>query len=171
MLTSIATFPGIIVHEMAHQMFCRMQGIRVLKVCYFRLGNPAGYVLHDVPDNVFQHFLVSSGPFFVNTILGAVVALPGALRVLKLQMPTPMEYFLLWLGISIAMHAFPSAGDAKSLLRSIWLRPSSIFAKLLGTPIVVVIYIGALGSVFWLDILYGVGVVMLFPKLLMSLLS
>lgn len=170
MLLAIATFPGIIMHEMAHLIFCRIQGIKVFKVCYFRLGNPAGYMLHDTPDSAFQHLLICCGPFFINTICGAVVAFPGALRVMKLHAGTPVEYFLLWLGISIAMHAFPSTGDAKSLLRSLWLRPTSIFAKLLGTPVALVIYIGALGSFFWLDLIYALAVVMAFPKLLTLLL-
>lgn len=36
-LISIATFPGVIVHEAAHQLFCRLTKVAVLDVCYFRL--------------------------------------------------------------------------------------------------------------------------------------
>lgn len=171
MLIEIATFPGIIVHEMAHALFCRILGVRILKVCYFKFGNPAGYVLHDTPDSIFKQFLISTGPLFINTIFGAIIAFPGALGLLKLQISNPIEYFLLWLGISVAMHAFPSTGDAKSFLHSIWFHKAPVFLKLLITPIALLIYIGALGSMFWLDIIYGVGVVLLFPKLLLLILK
>lgn len=26
-----------------------------------------------------------------------------------------LDYFMIWLGVSIAMHSFPSTGDAKSI--------------------------------------------------------
>lgn len=48
-LISILTFPGVIVHEIAHQLFCRICGVAVLDVCYFKAGNPAGYVVHEIP--------------------------------------------------------------------------------------------------------------------------
>lgn len=48
-LISIVTFPGVIVHEMAHQIFCRLCGVAVFDVCYFRFGNPSGYVVHEIP--------------------------------------------------------------------------------------------------------------------------
>jgi hypothetical protein len=44
-LVSVLTFPGIIFHELGHQLFCKFTGVRVIKVRYFRFGNPAGYVL------------------------------------------------------------------------------------------------------------------------------
>lgn len=40
-LIAALTFPGVIVHEMAHQLFCRLFRVAVLDVCYFRFG-PAG---------------------------------------------------------------------------------------------------------------------------------
>ena len=46
-LVSAVTFPGVVVHEAAHMLFCRIRGVAVLDVCFFRFGNPAGYVVHD----------------------------------------------------------------------------------------------------------------------------
>jgi len=43
-LIALVTFPGIILHEWAHKFFCDRTGVPVYKTCYFRLGNPAGYV-------------------------------------------------------------------------------------------------------------------------------
>lgn len=44
-LISILTFPGIIVHEFAHMLFCRIRKVAVFDACYFRVGNPAGFVI------------------------------------------------------------------------------------------------------------------------------
>src|ERR1039458_3184559 len=73
------TFPGVVVHEFAHALFCQMTGTRILKVCFFRFGNPAGYVLHERPASTWHHILIGIGPLFVNTLLGlgiGVVAVP-----------------------------------------------------------------------------------------------
>ena len=64
------------------------------------------------------------------------------------------------------MHSFPSTGDAKSIWKSIWGPKSSILAKIIGTPLVAIINIGSMGSVFWLDLAYGAGVVIGLPELL-----
>ena len=44
-LISLVTFPGVIVHEAAHLPFCRLRRMPVVEVCFFRVGNPAGYVI------------------------------------------------------------------------------------------------------------------------------
>ena len=62
-LIALVTFPGVIVHEMAHQLFCRLFRVAVLDVCYFRLGNPSGYVLHESPRTTAQHLVIGIGPF------------------------------------------------------------------------------------------------------------
>ena len=107
-LITLLTFPGVIVHELAHQLFCRYFKIPVFKVVYFQLGNPAGYVLHERASNKAQGILVSIGPFIVNTVVGALIALPAALPVFTFHTAGPLDYVLIYLGVSIAMHAFPA---------------------------------------------------------------
>jgi len=170
-LVSIATFPGVIVHEIGHQLFCRILRISVLDVCYFRFGNPAGYVVHETPRSTYHHLLVGVGPFVTNTLLGAIIAAPGAIPVLWFESATPLDYLLIWLGVSIAMHSFPSSGDAKSIWASLWSEEAPPLARLVGTPLVVVIYAGSIGSIFWLDLAYGVAVATLVPKLLVAAIA
>lgn len=170
-LISIITFPGVIVHEAAHQLFCRLTRVAVLDVCYFRFGNPAGYVVHESPKKAYQHILIGIGPFFLNTIVGAIIALPAAIPVLKFESGNLFEYFLIWLGISIAMHSFPSTGDAKSIWKAVWNKETGLLVKIVATPIVGLIYICAAGSVVWLDLFYGVGVAMFIPNILVYALA
>ena len=168
-LIALATFPGVIVHEMAHQLFCRLTRTAILDVCYFRFGNPAGYVIHETPLRVSQHLLIGIGPFFVNSFLGALIALPGVIPVLQFEAGTPMDYAFVWLGLSIAMHAFPSTGDAKSMWKAIKTPGTSVAIRLVGMPLVGAIYLGALGSVVWLDLAYGVALAFSLPTVLISL--
>jgi hypothetical protein len=170
-LITIATFPGVIVHELAHQLFCRWFKIPVFEVVYFRVGNPAGYVLHETVPNKLHSILISVGPFFINTILGALIAFPAVLPVMKFDNATVFDYVLIYLGVSIAMHAFPSRGDATAILESIKEPETPVWAKILGYPVIGLIYIGAIGSFFWLDAIYGFAVAVGIPNLIVSLMA
>src|SRR5215469_14392756 len=118
-LIALVTFPGIIVHELAHQIFCGLQGVAIFKTCYFRLGNPAGYVVHEPPKYPHQSILIGLGPFLVNTLVGGLIAFPAALPVIRFGSGDFLDCVLVWLGVSITMHAIPSTGDAKSMQEAV----------------------------------------------------
>ncbi len=175
---SIVTFPGVAVHELAHQICCRICRIPVYEVKYFQMENPCGYVLHEPTANPWKNLLTGLGPFFVNTILGILITLPAYANVFGYRsvsgtlgtLVTLSSFVLYWLGVSILMHAFPSTGDAKSLVASVLKNENvSILAKIVTAPFIGLIYLGAFGSMFWLDLAYGVGVSMLMPKLISML--
>lgn len=174
-IISIITFPGVIVHELAHQLFCRICRVAVFDVCYFRFGNPAGYVVHEQPKSAYQNILIGIGPFLLNTIIGALIALPSAVPILNFDIKFGannfIDYFLIWIGISIAMHSFPSIGDAKSIWKSIMKKETPLLLKIFTAPIVILIYIGAAGSVVWLDLFYGIAVATFIPNLIISMLA
>ncbi|WP_158825878.1 DUF3267 domain-containing protein [Mucilaginibacter lacusdianchii] len=170
-LITWATFPGVIVHELAHQLFCRLYKVPVFNVVYFRLGNPAGYVLHEKAESKWQNMMISIGPFIVNTILGALIALPAAIPVFKLDNANLLDFILIYLGVSIAMHAFPSTGDAQSIWHDLKNEDTPLAVKIAGYPIIGLIYAGALGSFFWLDLAYGVAVAVGLPNLIVNLLA
>lgn len=170
-LITLVTFPGVIVHELAHQLFCRLFRVAVFDVCYFRVGNPAGYVVHEPPRTTLQNTLIAVGPFLLNSIAGAVIAAPGAIPVIQFESGSPFDYFLIWLGVSIAMHAFPSTGDARSIWQAVHTPGTSPVARIFVTPVVGIIYLGALGSFFWLDAMYGLFMAMALPNLLVGVLA
>lgn len=164
-LISILTFPGVIAHEVSHEWFCRLLGVRVFRVCYFRLGRHAGFVEHEIPSSTLKHVIIALGPLLGNTLMGAAAA---TLFWLPSFRGTVVSYVSLWLGVSIAMHAFPSTGDAASLWRGLWTAGASILGRLLAAPVVLIIYVGALGSVFWLDLAYGVAVAVWVSRVLID---
>ncbi|MCI8430618.1 MAG: DUF3267 domain-containing protein [Lachnospiraceae bacterium] len=170
-LISLVTFPGIAVHEFAHQIFCRFLRIPIFKVVYFRMGNPCGYVEHEACQDPLKVFLTSTGPFLVNTAFGLLILTPVAIPILKFQeYANPLNLLLAWLGFSILMHAFPSTGDAGNMVEQILKNPKvSILPKILSAPVIALIYAGAFGSIFWLDLVYAAAVAMLIPNLLTML--
>ena len=109
--------------------------------------------------------MISIGPFIINTVLGFIIAFPAALQY-KFNAATPLDYVLLYLGVSIAMHSFPSTGDAQSLWGQVSSDETPMLTKILVAPIVGIIYLGALGSFFWLDAIYGVAVAVGLPWLI-----
>jgi hypothetical protein len=111
---ALVTFPGVIVHEAAHRFFCDLAGVPVYKVCYFRIGNPSGYVIHGLTKSLRANFLITVGPLIVNTLLCAVISFPLATSLPLNVTDVPGVFVLLgWLGISIGMHAFPSSSFPK----------------------------------------------------------
>ena len=86
-LIAIATFPGVIVHEAAHFLFCRWLKLAVLDVCFFQVGNPSGYVIYEQGKDFRSAFLVSMGPFFVNTILCVLFCSAAFMPVWKRKSP------------------------------------------------------------------------------------
>src|SRR5208283_1370734 len=118
-LVSLLTFPGVILHELAHKLFCDWTGVKVHEVKYFKFRNvlslrsgAAGWVIHEAPSTWAQTFWISVGPLVVNSLACIVLAFLYA----QAQSDSFLAYLLAWLSISIGMHAFPSDQDAVNVL-------------------------------------------------------
>lgn len=165
---SVLTFPGVIVHEIAHMLFLKLKGIPVLDVCYFRFGNPSGYVIHEDISRFNTAFLVCVGPFLVNSILCIVICFPAFFPIKVFGIENPLSYFLAWLGISIGMHAFPSTQDANNLWQHAKKEVSSLNPlAVISFPIVFLIYLANILSFFWIDYLYGIAIGFGLPSFLL----
>jgi hypothetical protein len=169
---ALLTFPGVIIHEAAHQLFCKLGRVAVFDVCYFRFGNPAGYVVHEPPKSFHTAFLISVGPFIVNSLLCIILCFPAFVPVRVFDRSDPISYFLLWLGLSIGMHAIPSTQDAKVLWKEACLAAKRLNPlAIVSLPLVVVIYIANIGSIFWLDLMYGFAIGLGLPELVLNQLA
>jgi len=171
LIVSLVTFPGIVAHEYAHAWACRRLGIRVVKVCYLRLGNPLGYVLHEQPAYAVQHIMVAVAPFFVSTLAALAVSLLTSFFVTS---PWAAEYRDIvalagaWLSFSLALHAFPSSGDGDALWDDVTSPGVSLLAKLLLAPVAGLIRLCQAGAAIWLHALFAVAVVALPPVMLVA---
>lgn len=177
---ALLTFPGVIVHESAHLLFCKLRRVAVFEVCFFRVppvdqwfsGVPIGYVMHEKPADFTSSFLISVGPFIVNSLLCVFFTFPAFFPIRMHNEFDPLSCFFLWLGVSIGMHAFPSMGDATVL----WNEAKAAAARgnllaIASFPLVVLILIANVGSIFWLDALYGVAIGLGVPELFVKYLD
>jgi hypothetical protein len=172
-IISWLTFPGVIVHEAAHMLFCKLFGLSIIDVRFFRLAvtGPAGYVIHEPTERFWPTFFISCGPFIINSLLCFVICLSVFLpiRFFGLQR---FEYLAMgWLGLSIGMHAFPSNQDASNLwaLAKQKVKTGNYLVCLV-FPIVILVHIGNLLSILWADFFYAIGVGLLLPELIMKTL-
>lgn len=166
-IIAILTFPGIIVHEMAHLLFCKFRKMAVLDVVYFRIGNPAGYVIHEKTDNFTSTFLVSMGPFFINTLLCLLICLPAYMPMKFFNIDHPLSYVLMWLGISIGMHAIPSSQDADNVYEQAKerIKDGNLLA-IISFPIVGLVYLFNILRVIWSDAIYAFAIGVGIPSLI-----
>jgi hypothetical protein len=163
-LIAIVTFPGIMVHEAAHRFFCDVAGVPVYKVCYFQVGNPSGYVIHGATGSLRAHFLIAIGPLIVNTVLCAAISFTAIITFMLGIGDTPIVFLiLLWLGISIGMHAFPSAVDVQSFSHAV--RAAGRGGLLYGTAKMFeyLVRFANLLRVIWFDLIYAVGIAAALP--------
>lgn len=156
-LIAAVTFPGVIVHEFAHMLFCKIRGVTVLDACYFQFANPAGYVVHEKTTNFYSSFLISTGPFLVNTLLCFLICFPAYVPISYFDIGHPLSYFLMWLGVSIGMHAIPSTQDADNMWEDAKTHVKSLNVLAIVTfPLVIVIYVFNVLRIMWADLAYGV---------------
>ncbi|OHD14599.1 MAG: hypothetical protein A2086_15670 [Spirochaetes bacterium GWD1_27_9] len=167
-IIAVLTFPGVIVHEAAHMLFCKLRRIPVLDVKFFQFDmNTTGYVVHGDPKDFTSTFLISIGPFFLNTLLCVIICFPAALPYYLFNESNFISIFLIWLGVSIGMHAFPSTQDASVL----WEKATTEAKKfnilaILSLPIVVLIFIANALKFIWFDAIYGAFIGIFLPGLI-----
>ncbi|MBD79784.1 MAG: hypothetical protein CL840_12785 [Crocinitomicaceae bacterium] len=168
-IISIATFPGTIVHEFAHVVFCKLRKVEILEVVYFQVGNPSGYVIHEETKDFNTTFLISMGPFFVNTLLCLLICLPAYMPISYFDLSQPLSYFLMWLGVSIGMSAIPSNQDANQIYAQAKeeVKKTNLLA-IVSFPIIGIIYIFNFLRFFWADLFYGVAIGVGIPSLIFS---
>lgn len=149
-LYAALTAPGVMVHELAHALFCLLSGVKIRKINLFRFQTVAGYVVHDEPDGFVSSFLISFGPLIVNSYL--------AMFFFAQIQPIYGWWDLLWLylGLAVALQAIPSTGDADSLRqmarRNFWKNP----LVLLLFPLVLVLLLLNLLKRIYFDWAYAI---------------
>lgn len=168
-LISSLTFPGVVMHEIAHRIFCHLTGVPVYDVRYFApMKNPSGYVDHGHPPTLRAAFLISAGPLIINSLLCMLLTFSAIipLMILKDGAPSGVSVFLLWIGISIGMHAFPSNHDARSFAELVHERRGKGLVWVLATLFSWVLTVVNALRVVWIDAIYAVVLAMVLPAAL-----
>ena len=167
-MIALLTFPGVIVHEVAHRFFADLSETPVYEVCYFRIGgDPAGYVIHGPAKQLGDTFSICVGPLFLNTALCALITF-SAVPVFTVH-PASVHWvflLLLWLGLSIGMHAFPSNQDMQNYVQAVQIETEGGALLWLARAFAAIFRLANALRVIWFDLLYALGVGMLLPWLL-----
>ncbi len=151
-LISAITFNGVVFHEYGHKLFCDITGVKVIKVCYFRLGNPSGYVIHERPKKFIQSFFIAVGPLLSGTFFALLFYFLSK----SYTWHEWQKYLFLWLGGSVAINSFPSDQDAKSLWKDTNRHITRNFLAIIGYPFSIIIWIANSLHVIWFDLIYAV---------------
>lgn len=169
-LISILTFPGVICHEIAHRFFCDICRVPVIDICYFRFGNPAGYVVHSKPSNLRSAFLIAVGPLIINSLLCAIITFPASIPIFTLNVESPgfSLGLLMWVGISIGMSSLPSNADIEGF--SDYVADYKSGGILYGASIVLKYTFKLINllRVFWIDMIYAFLISTFLPSLMLG---
>lgn len=101
--------PGVIVHELAHYLTCKLLLVPVYEVRPFSFGATAGYVEHAVPRSYTKRLLVALAPFVVNLAAATAAFWAGT------QLTGPVSAVPVALGVVVIAHSLPSSTDARTL--------------------------------------------------------
>ncbi|OGQ04558.1 MAG: hypothetical protein A2W61_00440 [Deltaproteobacteria bacterium RIFCSPLOWO2_01_44_7] len=166
-IIGLATFPGVVAHEIGHRLFADWAKVPVYKVCYFQAGNPAGYVIHGPMKSLKSAFLISVGPLIVNTLLCAVITFPAVfpLFILDVEQYSWVFILLFWVGFSIGMHAFPSNEDMKNLVDNVKSAKQGGLLLLVAKFFAGLLRVANALRVIWFDAIYAFGIIILLPLL------
>ncbi len=129
------TFPGVIIHEIAHRFFCDIFNVPVYEINYFKpFSKTAGHVRHHPTNSLRAAFFIGMAPLFINSILCMVLTLPMGIPIFlgtNFLMPTSLAHLmfglvLYWVGMSIGFNAIPSKQD----LAGLWYMTDSRIIKM-----------------------------------------
>ena len=110
------TFPGVVIHEVAHRLACDLLDVPVVKVIYFDLNSDAAGSVYHVPTSVRKNLLISIAPLFVNTLLCILFTFPLASKLyIGYKELTLLDILTGWIGFGIGYNAFPSNQDMKNV--------------------------------------------------------
>jgi hypothetical protein len=169
LITLLATFPGVVVRQAIVQLLCFYYQIPVFQVAYFRLWPPGGAVVYEPPASVVTAMALMVGPFVVNSLLGTIMGFSAVFGLLEIdgEWTAPLDLFLIWLGVSIAVHAFPTLQEAQYFEKSRTNKSASVQAA--GGLVVAAAHMAALSRIVWVDVIYAVGMVVGLPVLAFEL--
>jgi hypothetical protein len=164
-ILSILTFPGVIVHEAAHLFFAMLAGVRVHEVVFFQISTTkSGYVVHDIPRHIWQALFISLGPLLINTFLCGMLLGPF-IRVSSTDRNF-FTYVVMWVGLSVGMHALPSNQDIRAFIATI--RHHHGIGLMYFAAHLLLLFFGLVNFLrfLWIDLIYAVIVALIASSLL-----
>jgi hypothetical protein len=164
-LIALLTFPGVVMHEIAHRFMCDILRVPVYSIKYFSIGNTrAGYVYHHKTDNIYHDLLIGLAPLFINSFFCMLFTLPysASLNITGDGISNYSNQFLWWIGISMGANAFPSNQDVSNVLSNAQKSNVSYGIHLLCDIIKLLNWL----RFIWMDFIYAFAISYILPYLI-----
>ncbi len=126
---------GVVVHEAAHYLFCKLFGVQVKEVKLFQMlkedtkesehADASGYVKTEPVKSMTAALFIGFAPLLVNGLLVALIIYYSPLLI-----DTPYYWLMVYLGIALAMGANPSPQDLRAPLQAIRQAPGRFLVEL-----------------------------------------
>jgi hypothetical protein len=109
-VVTIAVGPGILAHEYAHVLACRLTGVEIRQRPSLALFESVATFEHEPVETFVQDYAIAVAPLVVNSALALLSF------VVMSWLDPPIAFLALWLGIAFGLTALPSDQDTASLL-------------------------------------------------------
>lgn len=164
-IISLITFPGVIVHEIAHKFFCDLLNIPVYEASYLPFKKSSGYIKHENIVSVTKALIVTLGPLIINSILCMFLTFSASipLFILEATLVNPLFYIIFWFGISIGMHALPSDIDIDSFIESVKGSKGQGIIYYISLPFCYFFRIINALRVIWADLIFAIALTWVLP--------
>jgi|SRR4030095_7464075 len=162
---ALFTFPGVIMHEIAHRFMCDILQIPVYEINYFSGGETqAGHVCHHKTNNVNHDLLIGFAPLIINSFFCMLFTLPygSTLMITGAGIVNYQSMFIYWVGISMGVHAFPSNHD----LHDGWIHLRKNNGSLVIRSLCSIMQLLNQLSFFWIDVAYAMILSMIIPAII-----
>ncbi|HSI19038.1 MAG TPA: hypothetical protein VK980_14790 [Sphingomonas sp.] len=165
-LIELLTFPGVIVHEIGHRIFCHLTGVPVYQVRYYKFwGKPSGFVIHGPAPSLKAALLIAIGPLILNTLLCSLLTFSAVvpLFILRDSSTAFPDILLMWFGVSAGMHAFPSNHDMEGFTDFLLEAGHGDALVMVAQAFALLFKIANFLRVVWFDAIYAVLVAAFLP--------
>jgi hypothetical protein len=118
---NIVLFPGVVFHELSHFIASLLLGSRVTESRFW--GEKEASIVHEEAPGI-RGYLISSAPFLFGSLATVLFLLLAKSAARGLTYASPWQTWfqvimLYYLGLSVAVHCFPSQKDAGNALNNL----------------------------------------------------
>lgn len=112
----VAGLPAVVVRTTIQLLIAHRAGLTIEQTTFFRVDDPAGYVVYEAPPRLSTALAVAWIPGVVMAVLSLICLIPALVPHRVLMLPTtPMTWLQIWLGLAFAAHVFPAYEEAGPL--------------------------------------------------------
>lgn len=112
----VAGFPAVVLRTTIQLVVAHRAGLAIEEAIFFRLEDPAGYLVYEAPARLSTAVAVAWLPGLVMMFLSLVCLIPALVPHRILMLPTTgLTVLQIWLGLAFATHVFPAYEEAGPL--------------------------------------------------------